>query len=47
MWSHSSVLDGLAEKGFTVIGSKPNKNNYDLIIISTHMNNKLWYAQCD
>ena len=46
MWFHSSVLDGLAEEGFIVAGSEPNKNNYDLIIISTHMNNKLWYAQC-
>ena len=47
MWFHSSVLDRFAKEGFTVAGSEPNKNKYNLIIISTHMNNKLWYAQCD
>ena len=47
MWFHSLVLDGLAEEEFTVAGSQPNKNKYDLIIISTHINNKLLYAQCD
>ena len=47
MWFHSPVLDRLVEEGFTIVGSKPNKNKYDLIIISTDKNNKLWYAQCD
>ena len=44
MWFHSPILDELAEEGFIVTGSKPNKNKYDLIIISTHMNRKLRYA---
>ena len=47
MWFHSPVLDGLAKERFIVAESEPNKNNYDLIIISTHMNSKLQYAQYD
>ena len=47
MWFHSPILDGLTEERFIVARSEPNKNKYDLIIISTHMNRKLQYAQSD